>query len=69
MFWFIDDNLINLQNIDFGQIFPYYYKHEDITTTNTNNWIYQFININTNPSTNNSLKIIIRNEKKIRTYK
>lgn len=63
MFWFIDDNLINLNNIDFGQIFPYYNKYEDITTTNTNNWIYQFVNINANPSTNNSLKIEIELEK------
>ena len=55
MFWFIDDIPIDLDNIDFGQIFPYYNKHEDISESKINNWVYQFVNMNKNPTTNNSL--------------
>jgi hypothetical protein len=55
MFWFIDDVPIDLDNIDFGQIFPYYNKYEDISESKINNSVYQFANMNKNPTTNNSL--------------
>ena len=50
MFWLIDGIQLDLNNIEFAQIFPYYVKYKDYGETKTVNWLYQFNNIITNPN-------------------
>ena len=57
MFWLLKDTQIDIDEFDFGQIFPYYNKYIDINASKSTNLLYQFNNITINPQTNKTLQI------------